>query len=36
MVTKGKMGAGGGINWEFGMDIHIYLFKTDKEQGPTV
>ena len=30
------MVAGGGINWEFGMDIYIYIFKTDEEQRPTV
>ena len=38
-LPKGK-GRGRGINWEFGIGIYklqsIYIYKTDKEQGPTV
>ena len=33
-LLKGQVW-GGGINWEFGIDIHT-LFKIDNQQGPTV
>ena len=26
----------GGIDWEFGTDIHTSIFKTDNQQRPTV
>ena len=34
MVTKGERG--GGINQEFGINIHTAVYKTDNQQGPTV
>ena len=35
MVTSEVRGWGG-INWEFGINIIIYINKIDKQQGPTV
>jgi len=32
-LLKGK---GGGINWEFGIDIYTLVFKIDNQQGSSV
>ena len=34
MVTSGK--SCGGIDWEFGVDIHTAIVQIDNQQGPTI
>ena len=35
-LPRGKGRGGGGINWEFGINIHTTIYKIDKQQGPTI
>ena len=36
LENKLMVTGGGGIDWEFGIDMHTAIFKIDNQEGPTV